>query len=334
MKILFGFIFSIAVSALFAQPTLTKDNVGYIAGSIFNINETLDYVDISGSGANQEWDYSSLTVDVMYTERYIATDTMDISMTYPTANVAYELSTGAYQFSNVNSLAIQFLGEQANNVLGSAAFLSDPKDVLRFPMTYQSNYLDSFAGAYEIFPGIDTPIEGYLDVYADAYGSLTLPWGTIDNVLRVNSVEHMVIGEPGSSSAYDTEKYTFYAPGNHNPVMEVIYIFEEGQAQPSVYAWYLSENSVGIDEQLKALEIKAFPNPVIDQLSVSLVDFSPGNLQFRIMDMSGRICIEERFAHGYEGAIRTFDVRALQEGMYLLEIYGDKQRANMPLIKQ
>ncbi|MEO8590240.1 MAG: T9SS type A sorting domain-containing protein, partial [Flavobacteriales bacterium] len=82
--------------------------------------------------------------------------------------------------------------------------------------------------------------------------------------------------------------------------------------------WVVGCGAVGMDE-LTADGFSVYPNPTQGNLFVELGTKVLGDVRLRVMDMSGRVVLDDPFTvHG--GGRRTVDMRGLQAGQYMVQL--------------
>lgn len=81
--------------------------------------------------------------------------------------------------------------------------------------------------------------------------------------------------------------------------------------------WDVACGAVGIDEFGQGT-FQAYPNPTTGLLVIDLGPEALGNVVLRIMDMSGRLVLEEQFAA--QGALHNLDMGALMSGQYMIQL--------------
>lgn len=82
--------------------------------------------------------------------------------------------------------------------------------------------------------------------------------------------------------------------------------------------WIVGCGAVGMDE-FAADGFSVFPNPTQGNLFVELGSKVHGNVRLRVMDMSGRIVLDDPFMV-QAGGRRTIDLRGLQSGQYMVQL--------------
>jgi hypothetical protein len=93
----------------------------------------------------------------------------------------------------------------------------------RVDFPYPLNYLDSetnwtYNGQTTV-SGVPLLFEGSVDMEADGYGTLVLPWGSIPNVIRVHRVIFEERFNSGQAGYVELEYYEYYTPGISFPLI-------------------------------------------------------------------------------------------------------------------
>ncbi len=267
------------------------------------------------SGANQTWNFSSLSSSGTTTYDYVSPSSTPNGSSFPMSNLA--TSQGAYY--NQSASAYTQVGIDASTMI----VYSDGEDLLRFPFNYNDSYVDNFAAQFTN-GGITFNRTGTISVTYDSYGTLVLPGGTYNNVVRVHIVQdyqddYTIAGTP-STINYDSDIYVWYLPGTHNPILSFSSISIDGGA-PTSYG-YMDEPTVGVDEEDNTIELSVFPNPTSDQLFINMED-NEGAVNFTLVSSSGQVVKTGTL----NSQSNTVNVSDLSTGIYFLNVQSDKKQA-------
>lgn len=189
----------------FAQITLTQANAP-VEGDVFEYV----FVDATGispgaAGADVTWDFSDLTtVGAGPSGDYADPATTAYASNFPTATLA-EVNTGSIIYYEVTATEMAIVGSVN---LGATDLIIDyhnPSTQMQYPFTYNSTFTDEGGRTY-------ATLESRLErtVTADAYGTLILPIGTIENTLRVTSVQTLRDTVPTDPFGYFEQEITLY----------------------------------------------------------------------------------------------------------------------------
>lgn len=260
-----------------AQITLTSSTSSPLIGSSPEyVNVSSFTFDVSQSGPNQTWDFSSASGNSSSLE-YISPSNSSEASTFPLANIVADYSTGFSTIENYLSSNDSVLSIEGETSPGSTIIYSDKKEVLRFPITYNDSVDDTF---YALVTEIDITFNrtGTIKIKADGYGDLILPDTTINNVLRILTVYEYSDSLNGIQivSKVDTV-FTWYDTINNNPIASANLTYADGNQSFSIARYLvnlqqvdtttISDTIVSINESFQN-PISIYPNPSSNYLIV------------------------------------------------------------------
>ncbi|MCF8379065.1 MAG: T9SS type A sorting domain-containing protein [Bacteroidales bacterium] len=185
MKKTFTIILSIFSVLAFSQPEITQSNIPHVGDHVV-IAICSDLVNPGTSGTNQTWDMSGLTETEEQSFTYILPSAGIEPDSFPNATlcgVSWQDDYSNYSVSP-SSLSVEGYAVTISPDDTSLIVYDDPEQIIQLPFTYNDTFLDNFSGVSYI-PGFGAfPFDGYLDFEADGYGTLILPTGTYNNVVR------------------------------------------------------------------------------------------------------------------------------------------------------
>jgi hypothetical protein len=325
---------TIASSVAVAQPTLTSANTNPVSGDMLTL-QSYSYIASGGSGANQTWNFTSITqttnAAIAYT--FAAVTASNVS-TFPNANQQFS-SGGATAFNNTSATALQYYGSKQGTV---SVVYSNPEDQMHYPFTMGNSYTDPFHATYTN-GGYNYVRRGSTAVNADAYGMLQLPGGTFSNVLRVHFVQTYqdstyFTGIGPYIITYVNDEYMWYLPNNHMPVFSTYSLtlgIPSSGPQTATGSNKLVTILSGINEQANAIKsLNFYPNPASNGLlNLDLNLNETLKYQVIIIDNLGREVLRSNSENGFAGYnFKTFDISKIASGLYSFEITSD----NMPLV--
>jgi len=336
---LLGFI--ALTTCLSAQATINANTVLTI-GESAPVKLGLDYWNPGPSGPNQSWDFSSVGHKQTWDWRFYDPATTAFADSFPSANMAFALpvadspeSWSYYRFAN-DSL----------HYLGSASIISptdstgfyqileqDPDLELVFPFTYGSSVSDQSSGVQWVNVGgmsFEQTRDKITSRTVDAYGSLTTPFGTFNNVLRVRTTESIadtlrtII--PVASSQ-EIVRYTWYSADERYVLMHMDSIAVISFGLPvdinHAHMFRSGEIMTSIEEERLAdkLELSVFPNPSRERLTVSFQLDHAERLSLRLSNIIGQELLREDLDYPSIGKRQhELDVSMLGPGYYLLSV--------------
>jgi hypothetical protein len=183
--------FTLALTALatfsaMAQPVANASNVAPNFTGEFYFAPATNFSP-GAAGANQTWNYASLQLTLAGTDTAIPVVGSPFAATFPGANYCYKFSgpfLGAdrYYYHNLTSTKFEIVS-MAYNASSGDNYMPNPRTFAVFPYTYNTVYTDTYKSTTD---AIGT---SFTATY-DAYGTLVLPTGTYNNVIRQKIVKN------------------------------------------------------------------------------------------------------------------------------------------------
>lgn len=196
---------------------------------------------------------------------------------------------------------------------------NDKREYLKFPITYNDVFTETFTGTLTgAFP---TQRQGTVEIAANGYGQLILPYDTLYDVLRIRSVaiyqDTLFGGETGS---YVDTIFTWYNTATNNHIASVALAYNFGGLTGAT-ASYMDEADLltGVNPVVESAtkgQPLFYPNPVKDVLTISNAD---GYHTLEILDLRGTL-IQSISLHQSN---QTIDVADLPPGIYFLQAVSE-----------
>lgn len=276
-------------------------------------------IDPGPSGENVTWNMASLVASTSAS----ATFTAPTSPSHPDATVEEYWSVDWmiwYRFYHQ-------LTDDALLLWGDGQYVgSDPEQTMAFPCSHGTTWTDAFA--FEV-PGWVT-IAGTVQGEADGYGTLTMPYGVVENVLRVKLTETYTWTEGGGApTEMIGTQYLYYRPGLRVPVlairndMAVANIMD----QQGGSKWVSGPIAMGLDvpAALEAAQVTLAPNPASADTWVRFDATSATVLE--LTDATGRTVLARRInATGPTLHNERIDLSGLAPGAYCLTLRDSSGR--------
>lgn len=320
----------IGASALYGQPVINYQNHAPQIGQSFTMIELWwpDNVNPGPAGANVSWNFSQFVGDDEYTINYIdpAQTPFADSLAGLDVNVAVSVDfewddEDSYSFLQVNQQqtsvkAVGFIPEEEPPVFFT---LNPAPIVMKYPFAYGDSFESYSEYTVELPNDFALVVKEWTTTTADAWGSLTNPMGTYNNVLRVKStsIDSTFIyigGQPFSSDGSESVEYAWFSPFRTHPVMVLVGEVEDGDIYID-WLEYLADESASVNIPVIS-QVVAFPNPASDILHIDNLNAGRSNT-VTITDMMGRIVLETKIAD--HATTMQMDVSSLPTGMYLLQ---------------
>lgn len=310
------------INPLQAQPTITTASFTPQPGENFLVH-LFPYQAAGIGGAGLIWDFSGVTATGTANMNHVDPASTPSSASFPDATVAVSQGT-AYSYFEGTSSAWYYNGVVAS---GNLIPYSDAEKLMEFPFTYNDSYSDNFGATFTA--GVTITRAGTVNVSADAYGTLMLPYGTINNVIRVKVIENYTdsytITVPVTLT-YAATNYYWYKADTHYPVLSISSLDQDGTLYQG--ATYLDQAHISAVEEniANAINLNVFPNPSGSVATVSFELMQPEQIVLSVYNSVGQLVkvMEQNQLgagnHRYE--LNTSDYAA---GLYTLKVaVGDK----------
>ena len=319
MKKIYILVLSIiSVNVANSQITLTSTNNNPSIGDSFTIHSFDGATINSGaSGANVTWDYSTIISSSNTVSTYVLPSSLSQNASYPLSNMASGTpnSEGYYLIdSDEYSIAGAYISGQVQDVY------SDVREFYKFPITFGDVFNETFSGNTTNLSTSQTfGRGGSIQIEADAYGTLILPYGTVNNVLRVKTTTNYTdtfMAAPIMS--YNDVHYFWFNANTKNPILA--YDEFTSIAGTIFLAQYIDVSDVvsGLgDDFTQKSPILIYPNPATSFVNISL-DKTYSNATLKIVDVTGKM-VKMRAIENSVNKI-SFQLDDLEKGIYFIQI--------------
>lgn len=332
-KILLSSLSIVVLLQAHAQITLTANTSTPQPGDDYSYNMTT--VDLSNflqsqSGMNQTWDLSNLddATTQEYNYNFVPASGLNYTNLFPNCSVGVSNPNGQIGevFYETNSTGIRNAGTY---VSGSDVYEhTEGLHLLKFPLTYNTVYTDSIKGgtALLVSGGMEFERKGISTLTGDGYGDLILPYGTVHDVLRVKierSYQDFAMGM--SLLSYNEISYYFYTNYNRNFIASTNHLSINGIESQSIllYQSQSSFNNFSTEDFTPSTEVSIYPNPAIDQFTVT--NFTEGSM-VSIFDIRGN--------NVKTVSNSNIDISDLSSGYYMVHITNPSGTQVQKLIVQ
>ncbi len=304
--------------------TLSVDNMTPYFGVPYTTNYT-DYQPPGPAGTGLVWDYATLTSTMQFTSVYNAAAGNPYLSSFGSANMVSDEGDDWYSFVTYSAEGIDYNG-MLNATYNVLAPYQDPKRLLAFPCSLGTTWQDNYGGPWISSTGASAHTYASISGVADATGTLIMPYGQLENVLRVSSIDNDSDYFQGFGHIkYHTVQQSFYKPGVAQAVLTISHTLAGGPAAPvelsdSSITW-LSESSVGVQEAVQnTIGIDLLPNPAKGHATM-VFGSQGGQLQLAIFDATGRTVLRQQLQHQPLGiAKHELQLGQLPAGLYTVQL--------------
>ncbi len=285
-------------------------------------------VDLSFDGENQVWNAAKLEGGYTWevSESFIATSATPYETNFPEANVANVLPYSILAFYEDNQNELNLVGSKSED--WNETTYSDSKTILKFPMAFGDSFEDTYSSitVYDDDNYVPFTDVGTIEVTADAYGDLILPYGTIENTIRIKTVDSRIqtTENYGDSELLDVY-YTWYDSTYGNRIAS--YEWVDFGFGPEEYFQYVSEaNYTSIIEQGEISNLKVYPNPASEYFQISGAD---SGSEYKLINQQGQAVLS-----GFLSEEERIYTTEFSTGIYFLEIKNNKGITRKKIVVQ
>jgi hypothetical protein len=337
MKKLLLIAFTFFVLETIAQPTFTSTDMIKLPGETYS-EYNMDTTGISEgvSGPNQNWSFNISIIGNATISNIISPANAPSNTYFPSADMVITTGNvptgpGTYSFyeqSATQSLSLGDLNFAPPNFYDSAKY-ADPLVYEQYPFTYLTTFSDSAVQLIPASPGF--PFSGSITIHEnvvyDAYGTLTINGQVFSNVLRRADNDTIVFDFGFITLSSLAKSYSWYQLGNKNPLLVVAY--SNDSANNLVKNAKVNGSIVtGLNYNLKNAALNIYPNPANSELRIS--NAFQGNVFYEIKDLSGKTIASDQL----NTISKSIDIKALSEGMYILELKNKDNILTKKFVKQ
>lgn len=309
-------LFATVSLTLAAQPLIDASSAP-APGMVFDY-DIATLLNLQGTGPGQAWNASTAQVNASAQVLFIAPASASASI--PNADVV-QAEGGSETYYEVGADGLYVVGSYLQSLPITSVY-TDPERVMAYPCTLGTAWSDAYAGSYT-YQGNTYQQAGTDQFEATGYGTLQLPWGTVDNVLRIDGTGTYTEDGNGNTYVYEADFTVFHKPGVGNFVARAV----DGSAtlngapagvQQSFV--FLQASSIGMDEAaMRGFGVEVFPNPANDAASV--VFGAEGDLRLALFDGAGRQVLVQDLGHRAPGVHRAeIALGELPAGLYTLRV--------------
>ncbi len=305
-----------------SQPVISNFTPNF--GDLILYNGTDTAWTTGDAGENMNWDYSDqniyffdLTYEVQHPSDVVGSDQ------FPDASMVWSGDIGFGILHSYMSFADNKFTDYGTVTTGSGSTTGriyiDPEVHFTYPLAYENTGSDSYNGNI-LSGGNETPLTGESSFIVDAYGSISTPYGSYDNVLRVTTTKVESFGNY-ETNLTETSWYTSEYPVPVFIISSSIDTFfgmpQDEQLSTTVLVMYIPV-ATGISESTGEKSFDIYPNPATDYITISS-DFE-GLGELRIYSVEGKVVSRKSVQRD-----DIIDLNDIQPGYYVAQIIVNNQ---------
>ncbi len=312
----FLFLLLLSVSAV-GQITLTSAaNTPQIGDSFTYYGALSPTINVSNNGANQTWDFSSLTT-IYDTFAYDDVANSTEPSSFPNATIVENSAISTEVFYEISSSEISSWAQKySNDPNDYRVNYTDKREVLKFPITYNDVFNETYAGT--IFGnGTSLNLTGTITINATGYGSLITSYGQVDDVLKIEVVSNYTY--TGQPTNYVDTISLWYNAFTRSFIASTSYGYSDGSLFISSALCIAQDDLVtGINAPTSYVPTSLYPNPASDFVQLKNTS-NASNIEVAFYGVEGTLIKTEQT----QGA--QVDISDLKSGIYIVKYLFDDQ---------
>lgn len=321
-----------------AQITITSADMPAAGDTIRYCNAALNNVAFNPllTGTNQVWDFSNLTPqseDVYEYKNSLSTPYVFYFLNKIGLKTADNIGVSTISLKDVYTFytksntvfKIEGMGYSYNNIPLANSYIDDD-EIYQFPLTFGKKDSSTFYFDYNlsaITSSVDYAQNGYRINQVDGWGSITTPYASYPDVLRikttVNSYDSILISGFPFVTNRKTISYKWLSKTEKIPVLEITGTqLNNNFTITGIKYRYSPSATTGVHKQAGlATYASIAPNPTTDVVKITMKQGVSGLLV--ITDVTGKV-IRNQYINTNETWVSLAELNA---GIYLMHLYNN-----------
>lgn len=326
MKLFFLLAGMLLSNAVFAQPVINAGNYNALAGDATDEYD-LDTVGYSPGpgGAGVTWNFAPFNGPALFGLSVHNASGTPFSSLFPGANISIQNAFTDFHYYDMNATGQYFYGWGPG--YGGSEIYTDPAQLIAYPFTYLSAYVDTFYAQF--MRGTESiTYDGTVSVEGDGYGTITTPTGTYTNVLRVKiywDFTETRIEAPDTSYFFnDNVEYHWIKPGLHFPVFtykKISITSDSIMFKGGAIGRYIDSKQIPdfVNDVESENNVSVYPNPCsTGKIQLFMNRFATAKAEIQIMNANGQLvyCAQSTL----NSNVIDLDVQGLERGLYFIQV--------------
>jgi len=271
--------------SLAAQPIIQLEHAPQ-AGDVLPYEQYSALLELLPGGPDQTWDLSGMySNEFSYTLRFCQPDTTPGFTTYPNADLAglFDSFLDDWRYHRRSDFGLEYLGlYYVGQIYGTAPYA---QRLIPYPASYGTAWLDTVQWCAD---SNVCRLRNY-SCEADGYGTLILPGGTVENVLRTrcsvgtySDINGVILADTLMEDRYWSPDFPYYLAAVYNSIS-----WHNDELTFMAEADILTDLTVGLKDN-----VLVRPDPMASYASgtgqLTIVTGLHGSLRSEVIDAMGR----------------------------------------------
>ncbi|MCB0822664.1 MAG: T9SS type A sorting domain-containing protein [Bacteroidales bacterium] len=334
MKTTITLLMIIISAVVLAQPEITEANLPHVGDHVV-IAICSNPVDAGESGANITWDMSGLSEQEEQFFDYIAMTEAPRADSFPNANicgVSWLDDFSNYKHSSEGLTAEGYV-VTSDAIDTTLMVFSNSEKIIELPFSYGDSFMDEFDGNSYV-PGIGVfPFDGSISFEADGYGTLILPTGTYNNVVRYHFTREQTNYLNGIPANTQTKEQWGWVSEDFRFWLLLMETNFDGFSTSSLI-WY-DKNPFPASTGIASTNFNAehiYPNPLKQDQLLNIKWDKAENTTISILSLDGRLVYREQMH--LQNGVNPIPFNINNEGLYMLSIRGENSLKSAKIMIQ
>jgi hypothetical protein len=313
---------------LIAQPTLQYPNNAPEIGDVVQIQFVAnDGLTVGPIGPDVTWDYSGLTATFGGEITVIDPAQAPAGGDYPDANVVMNMGDTIFTYAKTDADGYFYEGSQfTTGTFPTQLIYSNSRTFIKFPFTYLDTYNDTYKGV--VTTSVATiHVEAETEMLSDSYGTLILPTGTYNNVLRTTTIDIeidsvFVGGFYTKSFELIRTQYSWFQANSKGPLMSIEIMTNPLAMTLDTVAYFMTSGAgIGDLGNQPVSLLSVYPNPAEDHLMVEYEVAGNISSTIAIVNQVGQLMYDRLVNSDGTGLVREkVDISTMPSGMYFVNV--------------
>lgn len=300
----------------YAQPTLRSDLVA-AQGTVFGYHD-VPFMAPGKPGTGLKWDYSGLPTGGIVPYHWSNINVAPGAGAFPSNAAVLQIPGEPTAYFQQGDTALFWLGTYSDAAL---VRFDPPMALIDLPCTINTTWADSGIAAVTGGGRIDIRVTSLIGK-ADAWGTLVMPYGEVEDVLRIRSDLRVTeSGHPEDVQLRET-RYAWFC--DRTPMPLLIAVERSGWGEPARFMRWLDGSWQTDPARLfQPVALHPFPDPCEDLLTLDLPALEADRTIVQLIDGTGQVR-KQWLAEFTRAETRrmTLDLSGVPGGQYTLTWTG------------
>ena len=313
------------LTGLSLNAQLTDANHSPVAGEVFSTYQC-DSLGVTpgASGASTLWNFATITTHSSVVNNYTAAVNSNTLYPSPGVSVASALSNMSYYKASLSDLRYWGGNITVGGVAASLVYSTSAITAV-YPMNFNSTGSSITSGSISI-PAVSQTgtFTGNSEALADGTGTLVIPTGTFNNVIRVVTSQTINFNVQLGAGTVNQKNYEYFNVGTKEALFTITTSTITAPLVGTSTQTLITRTkpvTVGIKENKQALiELSVYPNP--SSTTVNFVTESAEAKQILVYDVTGKLVEKQNFTDGK----LKLDVSGYSAGLFMYTVIGNNNQ--------